>query len=93
MMINQIINFFIFIIAFYYCFISVLGFGEIFQKGILSKIQKDSLNLEFNGFYGLLLLTLISLITSLFLAHNFIHNSLSIFITLSQLQKRYEKST
>ena len=76
MFINLIVNLFIFIVAFYFCLFSVIGFGELFQKIVFSKIKNYSFNLEFNGFYGLFGLTLVSLITSIFLAHNFIHNSI-----------------
>ena len=67
----------IFLFSFYFLLLSVIGYGLIFQSICFEK-TKD-LNDEISvyiGFYGLFLITLISLITSLFLPHNFIHNSI-----------------
>ena len=71
------LNIIIFLFAFYILLISVIGYGMLFQNLFLGNFQdmKDQ-NVIFTGFYGLLLLTFISLITSLFLAHNFTHNIL-----------------
>ena len=71
------LNIIIFLFAFYILLISVIGYGMLFQNLFLGNFQdmKDQ-KVIFTGFYGLLLLTFISLITSLFLAHNFTHNIL-----------------
>ncbi len=67
---------FIFLFFFYFCFFSVLGYGLFFQKVIYSNFNKKlkKIELSFNGFYGLTLLTLISFITSFFFSHNYTHN-------------------
>ena len=57
-----------------------MGYGKIFQKVFLDKIDHDEdLNL-YLGFYGLAFLTLISLLTSFFLKHDFYHNTIIHFI-------------
>ena len=73
------INLVIFIIFFYICLISVLGYGKIFVQIFLNNINfKEDIDI-YVGFYGLMFLTLISLFTSFFLKHSFYHN---IFIHL-----------
>ena len=67
----------IFFLFFYLLLISVIGFGFIFQNTVLGKIVNfDDQKIIYTGFYGLLFLTIISLFTSLFFAHNFGHNVL-----------------
>jgi len=67
-------NLLIFILAFYFCLISVLAYGNLFQKIFLDKkIINDNITI-YTGFYGLMFLTLISLFTSYFIQHNFYHN-------------------
>jgi hypothetical protein len=70
-------NIIIFFLTFYILLISVIGYGILFQKLCFGTFKdlKDQ-KVIFTGFYGLFLLTFISLITSLFLAHNFTHNIL-----------------
>ncbi len=69
------INTIIFIISFYVLLLSILGYGLFFQKYCFRKVDNfESNDLKYVGFYGLFLITLISLITSIFLSHNFIHN-------------------
>ncbi len=70
-------NIVIFFLTFYILLISVIGYGILFQKLCFQPIKdmKDE-KIIFIGFYGLFFLTFISLITSLFLSHNFIHNIL-----------------
>ena len=66
------INLIIFTISFYLLLLSVIGYGILFQNLCLQKL--DSLNNSksiYLGFYGLFFITLISLITSLFIPHNF----------------------
>ncbi len=67
----------IFFLTFYILLISVLGYGIFFQNVCYGPIKdtKDE-KIIFVGFYGLFLLTLISFISSLLVAHNFIHNIL-----------------
>ena len=70
-------NIIIFFLTFYILLISVIGYGILFQNLCFGTI-KDMKNEKviYTGFYGLFLLTLISLVTSLFLPHNFTHNVL-----------------
>ena len=65
-------NLFIFLITFYLCLISVIGYGFLFKKLCFNKFSKE--NYIYLGFYGLTILTIISLITSLIFSHNFTHN-------------------
>ena len=69
------LNFVIFLISFYLLLISVIGYGVLFQNFCFETIKnaKDQ-KIIYIGFYGLFLITFISLITSLFFPHNFIHN-------------------
>ncbi len=62
----------VFISIFYICLISVLGYGFLLNKVCFNN-EVDN-NLVYIGFYGLALLTLISFLTSLIFAHNFLHN-------------------
>ena len=67
----------IFFIFFYGLLISVVGYGFLFQKLCFNNIEKfEDQTIIYTGFYGLFLLTIISLVTSLFISHNFVHNSL-----------------
>lgn len=63
----------IFLFFFYFCFFSVLGYGLLFQRVIYSSLNKK-FELSLNGFYGLALISFISLATSYFFPHNHIHN-------------------
>ncbi|MBD1153416.1 hypothetical protein IDG80_02110 [Pelagibacterales bacterium SAG-MED24] len=71
------LNIVIFFLTFYILLISVLGYGIFFQNLFYGPIKdtKDE-KIIYVGFYGLFLLTLISFISSLLVAHNFIHNIL-----------------
>jgi hypothetical protein len=68
-------DYIIFFISFYFLFFSVIGYGLYFQSLCFEKIKNfnDEKSI-FVGFYGLFFVTLISLLTSLFLPHNFTHN-------------------
>src|SRR5210317_1705676 len=68
-------DYIIFLISFYFLLFSVIGYGLFFQSFFFEKIKNfnDEKSI-FVGFYGLFFITLISLLTSLFLPHNFIHN-------------------
>ena len=67
-------NIVIFILSFYFCLISVLAYGDFFQR-ILLDTKNINGNIDvYTGFYGLMFLTLISLITSYFVQHNYYHN-------------------
>jgi hypothetical protein len=71
------INIIIFFLLFYILLVSVLGYGLLFQ--ILSFGSIKSMNDQesiYIGFYGLFLITLISLFTSLFVPHDFVHNTI-----------------
>ena len=63
----------IFLLFFYFCLFSVLGYGLLFQKVIYPNFNRK-FELTFNGFYGLTLITFISLTTSYFFPHNHTHN-------------------
>ena len=68
-------NIIIFFLTFYILLISVIGYGILFQSLCFGTIKdmRDQ-KVIYIGFYGLFLITFISLITSLFFPHNFIHN-------------------
>ena len=69
------IEYIIFVSSFYFLLLSVIGYGLIFQNLCFEKIKNfNDENSIFIGFNGLFLITLISLITSLFVPHNFFHN-------------------
>ena len=70
---------------------SIVGYGNIF-----SKLLKRSLSLSELGFYGLIILILISYITNFFVAHNYLHNTLLFLIgiisfTFFILEKNFDK--
>ena len=64
----------VFFVSFYFLLLSTIGFGKIFEKFCYGGIEKDHNNLVYTGFYGLMLVTFISLFTSYFVPHNFYHN-------------------
>tara|TARA_B100000900_G_scaffold416242_1_gene450477 strand:+ start:164 stop:1849 length:1686 start_codon:yes stop_codon:yes gene_type:complete len=69
------INTVIFIISFYILLFSTIGYGFIFNHLCFERKENfDERNLIYIGFYGLFLITLISLLSSLVIAHNFTHN-------------------
>ncbi len=66
------------LLLFYFLILySIIGYGRIFTL-INSNYQADS----FNGLLGIALLILISYFTNIFFSHNYIHNSLIIFLGL-----------
>ena len=75
----------IFLLFFYFCLFSVLGYGLIFQNLFYTEFikKKRNLDLSLNGFYGLTLITIISFVTSFFFAHGFIHNVFLHFVGFS----------
>lgn len=77
------INLFFFIFSFYVSLISIIGYGKIFQKVFLNKIYYDEDITIYIGFYGIMLMTLLSLFTSFFLKHNFYHNIIFHIIGIS----------
>ena len=69
------LNLFVFIISFYILLLSVIGYGIFFQKIIFNK----NINLNKNdniylGFYGLCFITFISVVSSLIVPKDFLHN-------------------
>ncbi len=71
----------IFLVSFYLLLLSVLGYGLIFQNLCYEKIKNlDGQNAIFLGFFGLSLITLISLISSLIIQHGYIHNIILHFL-------------
>lgn len=69
------INVLIFFSYFYILLISVIGYGLLFQNLFFEKTKIiNNQKTIFIGFYGIFFITFISIITNLFVAHNFIHN-------------------
>ena len=64
----------IFLISFYFCLFSTLGYGNLFYKICYPKNTIKKNDLIYIGFFGLAFLTTISMISSIFVAHNFYHN-------------------
>jgi len=71
------LNIIIFFSSFYLLLISVIGYGLIFKILIFGSF-KDMTDQKsiYIGFYGLFFITFVSVITSLVICHNFIHNCL-----------------
>lgn len=96
----MMINFLIFILSFYIFLISTIGYGILFNSFCFEKKQSfENGNSIYLGFYGLFLVTIISLFTSLFYPHDFFHNSLlhgvgilSFIFSNSKNRKEYLKS-
>ncbi len=94
------IDVFIFVLFFYFLLISTIGFGFLFQKIFFESITNfEDQKIIYIGFYGLFSLTFISLLTSLFFSHNYIHNLiihffgiLFFFITKVENKKSYLKT-
>ena len=57
---------------------SIIGYGYFFSNNI-STYNKNA-NIGFLGIYGVFVLTLVSYLTNLILAHNYIHNYIIIFL-------------
>ena len=57
---------------------SIIGYGYFFANNI-STYNKNA-NIGYLGIYGIFILTLISYLTNLILPHNFIHNSIILFL-------------
>ncbi len=72
------INFFILFISYFLIFISVLGYGLFFTRFLGARYSK--INFGFVGLFGLFFLILYSYISNLFLPHNYLHNSILLFI-------------
>lgn len=71
------LNIIIFFSSFILLLLSVVGYGLLFQFITFGSIKNlNDQRSIYVGFYGLFLITLISLITSLFLPHNYNHNIL-----------------
>ena len=84
----QILIFFLF---YFLILLSILGYGNIF-----SKFLKRPLSFSELGFYGLIFLILISYISNFFVAHDYVHNTVSLFIGIISflffiLKKNFEK--
>lgn len=76
-------NLIIFVSAFYFLLLSVIGYGAIFQKLTFSRLNESDDITLYLGFYGILLISFISFISSFFLAHDFKHNLLVHFFGIS----------
>lgn len=68
-------DFIIFFLTFYLLIVSIIGFGFFFQKVCFAndKVQIND-NIIYSGFYGLFIITLLSLFTNVIMPHNFLHN-------------------
>lgn len=68
-------DFLFFIFYFYFLLFSVIGYGIFFENVCFKNINAFNFKASiYTGFYGLFSITLLSLITSIFVPHNFIHN-------------------
>tara|TARA_B100001121_G_C18670667_1_gene613628 strand:+ start:273 stop:1937 length:1665 start_codon:yes stop_codon:yes gene_type:complete len=67
-----------FVLIYFFLTFSVIGYGFLFSK-YLTKYNKYS-NIGYTGLYGIFTLTLISYLSNLFFKHDYLHNSLIIFI-------------
>ena len=86
------INFIIFVVSFYLILISIIGYGYLVEKFFFRKIVylKNSIDINiYTGFYSLALLTIVSLITSLFVPHNYLHNLIIFFFGLFLFFKNF----
>lgn len=74
-------NIIIFFSSFYILLLSVIGYGIFFQSLCFGKItdMRDP-KVIYTGFFGLFSITFISLISSLFIPHDFFHNVLLHFV-------------
>ncbi|WP_435090555.1 hypothetical protein ACIJYE_00935 [Candidatus Pelagibacter bacterium nBUS_30] len=69
------INIIIFTVFFYLLLFSVIGYGIFFRRICFNEANlSDNEGSIYIGFYGLFFITLLSLISSLFVAHNFVFN-------------------
>ena len=69
------INVIVFFLFFYLLLISVIGYGLIFQNLCFGSTKNiNDQRSIYIGFYGLFLITFISLVSSLIVPHNFTHN-------------------
>ena len=86
------INIIIFILSFYVLLLSVVGYGMFFQRVCFRTIKNmNDPEVVYIGFYGLFAITFISVISSFFVPHNFVHNILlHIFGVLSFIFIRSE---
>ena len=65
----------IFILSFYILLISVIGYGMLFQRVCFGTIKNmNDPEVIYIGFYGLFAITFISVTSSFFVPHNFVHN-------------------
>ena len=68
-------NLLIFITSFFILLISIIGYGIFFQKLCFNDLNENIFEKKiYVGFYGLFTLTFISLFSSLFFPHSFLHN-------------------
>ncbi len=67
-----------FILIYFFLTFSVIGYGFLFSK-YLTKYNKYS-NIGYLGLYGIFTLTLISYLSNFFFKHDYLHNSLVIFV-------------
>ena len=70
-------NILLIVIFFYVLLISILGYGLFFQKIFFTHNKiKSLISEQYLGFYGLAFVTFLSMLTNIFVPHNFIHNTI-----------------
>ncbi len=68
-------DFIIFFLTFYLFLLSVIGYGIMFQNLCFGTMESmNDQNVIYIGFFGLFFIAFISLLSSFFVAHSFIHN-------------------
>ena len=71
------IDIIVFILSFYILLLSVVGYGMFFQRICFRTIKNmNDPEVIYIGFYGLFAITFISVVSSFFVPHNYVHNIL-----------------
>lgn len=70
----------LFLFTFLFIIFSILGYGMLYSK--LVNLNHKNLSLGIEGIIGCFFYTLISFLTHLFFAHNFVHNLIINFFGL-----------
>jgi hypothetical protein len=89
------INHFLFLSYLILFIISIIGYGIVFSKILRNNLIE--LNLGYQGFFGFFILSLLSIFTSFFFPHDFLHNiilhiiGLTFFLFFIFSQKRFNE--
>lgn len=81
-------NFLSFIIFYFVCIYSVIGYGFIFKKLFLNKSYEN--DYDYLGFYGIFILIIYSYISHFFLSHNLHHNVILLSIGIIFFLKNFK---